>query len=113
MFKNFRHCKWVYFLAENAFLYKRWNQVERRVQRRAFFSHGRTNSCGVAINFYGSKTIEQKNKISDKSERIILVEETIEDKVLVTATRNLFRFSKYFKQNKRYSKQKQSLWRGL
>ena len=83
--------------------------MERRVQRRAFFSHRITNSFGVAINFYGSKTIEQKNKISDKSERIILVEETIEDKVLVTATRNLFRFNKYFKQNKRYSKQKYSL----
>ena len=83
--------------------------MERRVQRRAFFSHRITNSRGVAINFYGSKTIEQKNKISDKSERIILVEETIEDKVLVTATRNLFRFNKYFKQNKRYSKQKYSL----
>ena len=31
-----------------------------------FFSHGKTNSCGVDIGFYGSKTIEQINKISDK-----------------------------------------------
>ena len=44
-----------------------------------FFSHGKTNSCGVAIGFYGSKTIEQINKISDKSERMLLVEARIDD----------------------------------
>ena len=27
-----------------------------------FFSHEKTNSCGVAIGIYGSKTIEQTNK---------------------------------------------------
>ena len=48
-----------------------------------FFSHGKTNSCGVAIGFYGSKTIEQINKISDKSGRILLVEATIDDTVFV------------------------------
>ena len=42
------------------------NQVEERVQRRTLFLHGKTNSCKVAIEFYGSKTIEQTNKISDK-----------------------------------------------
>ena len=47
-----------------------------------FFSHGKTNSCGVAIGFYGSKTIEQINKISDKSGRILLVEATVDDTVL-------------------------------
>ena len=48
-----------------------------------FFSHGKTNPCGVAIGLYGSKTIEQTNKISDKSENILLVEETIDDAVFV------------------------------
>ena len=57
--------------------------MERRVQRLLFFSHGKTNSCGVAIGFYGSKTIEQINKISDKSGRILLVEATIDDTVFV------------------------------
>ena len=27
-----------------------------------FFSHGKTNSCGVTIGFYRTKTIEQKTK---------------------------------------------------
>ena len=35
-----------------------------------FFFHRKTNSCGVAIDFYGSKTVEQINKISDKLVRI-------------------------------------------
>ena len=35
------------------------------------------NSCRVAI--YGSKTIKQTNKISDKSGRILLVEAKIDD----------------------------------
>ena len=48
-----------------------------------FFSHGKTNSYGVAISFYRSKTMEQTNKISDKSGRILLVEETIDDTVFV------------------------------
>ena len=48
-----------------------------------FFSHEKTNSCGVAIGFYGSKTIEQTNKISDKSGRNLLVEATIDDTVFV------------------------------
>ena len=47
------------------------------------FSHGKTNSRGVAIGFYGSKTIEQINKISDKSGRILLVEATVDDTVFV------------------------------
>ena len=48
-----------------------------------FFSHRKINSCVVAIGFYGSKTIEQINKISDKSGRIILAEATIDDTVFV------------------------------
>ena len=48
-----------------------------------FFSHGKTNLCGVAIGFYGSKKIEQINQISDKSGRILLVEATINDTVFV------------------------------
>ena len=48
-----------------------------------FFSHGKTNLCGVAIGFYGSKIIEQIKKISDKSGRILIVEAKIDDTVFV------------------------------
>ena len=48
-----------------------------------FFSHGKANSCGVAMGFCGSKTIQQINKISDKSGRILLFEATVDDTVFV------------------------------
>ena len=48
-----------------------------------FFSHGETNSCGIAIGFYGYKTIEQANKMSDKSRRIVLVEATVDNMVFI------------------------------
>ena len=48
-----------------------------------FFSHGKTNSFGVAIGLYGSKTMEQINGISEKSGRILLNEAAIDDTVFV------------------------------
>ena len=48
-----------------------------------FSSHGKANSCGVAIGFYGSKTIEQTNKILDKLVKILLVEAKINDSVFM------------------------------
>ena len=48
-----------------------------------FFFHRKTNSCGVAIGFYVSKIIEQTNKVSDKSGRILLVEAKIDDMIFL------------------------------
>ena len=45
------------------------------------FSRRKTISCGVAIGFYESKTVEQRKNIADKSRRILLVEATIRDTV--------------------------------
>ena len=59
--------------------------------------------------------------MTDKSGRILLVEATVDDTVFVlintynanTESEQLetFRYSKYFRQSKRYSKQKYSSWR--
>ena len=43
-----------------------------------FFSHGRSNSCGVAIGFYGAKKLELLNKCSDKAGRILLLDVKID-----------------------------------
>ena len=48
-----------------------------------FFSHEKTNSCGVAIGFYRYKPTEQVNKTSDKLGRTLLVEATFDDTVFV------------------------------
>ena len=67
------------------FFYMKSNNIRWRDEFNGerFFSHGKTISCGVATGFYGSKTIDQTNKLSGKSERIILVEATIGDTVFV------------------------------
>ena len=72
--------KWVYFSSGNVLFEIMWRD---EFNGELFFCHGKTNSYGVAIGFYGSKTIEQINKISDKSGRILLVEETVDDIVFV------------------------------
>ena len=66
-----------------------------------FFSNGKTNLCGVAIGFYGSKTIEQINKISDKSGRILLTEAIIDDTVFVLI--NIYNTNTEFEQLKTLS----------
>ena len=48
-----------------------------------FLSYGKTNSC-----FYGSTTITQINKISDKSGRVLLVETTVDETIFVTPILN-------------------------
>ena len=115
IFKKLCDCKWVCSSTGNAFLYKQWIHVERWVQQKAFFSPMKKNKLmWSAAAFYRSKTIEQINKISDKSGRILLFEATINYMVLIliniynTNTKleqlGTFRFSKYFRQSKRYSK---------
>ena len=61
------------------------SEIKQRDQfnGKLFFYHGKTNACGVAIGFYGSKTTEQINKVPDKSGRILLVDATIDDTVFV------------------------------
>ena len=98
------------------------DEIKRRDEFNGelFFSHGKVNSCEAAIVFYGSKAIEQINKISEKSGRILLVGATIDGTLFVliniynsntVSTRNSFRSSKYYRQSKRHSKQKYSPWR--
>ena len=71
------------------FLQEKHSCINDEIKRRdefngeLFFSHGKTNSCEVAIVFYGYKAIEQINKISDKSGRILLVEATTDGTLFV------------------------------
>ena len=51
-------------------------------KKELFFSRGEKNSCGV-IGWYKFKIIEQTNKISDKPERTLLVEATVNDTILL------------------------------
>ena len=47
------------------------------------FSHGKTNSCGVAIAFVGTKALNILNMKRDNLGRILVAEVKINDSVLV------------------------------
>ena len=42
-----------------------------------FFSHGKTDSCGVLIGFYGNINYSVKKKLSDNSGRTLVLDVTI------------------------------------
>ena len=59
---------------------KKW---EDEFRGKLFFSHGKTNSCGVLIGYYGTKKIEVINKKCDNYGRILILEISIEDRHFV------------------------------
>ena len=50
---------------------------------KLFFSHGKTNSCGVAIGYYGVKPFTLISQFTDKNGRIVVVEVNLDDDVFV------------------------------
>ena len=47
-----------------------------------FYSHGKSNSCGVFICFIGSKIFFIRNKLSDNDGRILILDADIDDENL-------------------------------
>ena len=59
---------------------KKW---EDEFRGKLFFSHGKTNSCGVLIGYYATKKIEVINKKCDNYGRSLLLKINIEDRLFV------------------------------
>ena len=59
---------------------KLWND---EFEGQLFFSHGKTNSCGVAIGFVGTKALNILNITRDNLGRILVTEVKIDDSVFV------------------------------
>ena len=59
---------------------KKWNDD---FQGQLLFLHGKTNSCGVAIGYYGKKSFELLSKFNDKSGRVLILEVKIENEFLL------------------------------
>ena len=57
--------------------------MEQRFLRTISFSHGKINSCGVAIGYYTKKSFELLNKFNDKFESLLIIKVQIESKVLL------------------------------
>ena len=48
-------------------------------QGQMFFSHGKTNSCGVLTAFYGLQNLSVNKTVSDNSGRILILDTKIDD----------------------------------
>ena len=46
---------------------------------KVFFSHGHSNSCGVAIGFLGNMNFNVLNKIQDNDGRILILDVQVDD----------------------------------
>ena len=68
---------------------KKWNDV---FKGKLFFSHGQSNSCGVAIGFLGNTSFEVLNKKQDESGRILILDVKVSDKDFLLI--NLYNASK-------------------
>ena len=44
-----------------------------------YFSHGKTNSCGVATGYVGSKSFVLTNQTTDKNGRLLLIEVIVDN----------------------------------
>ena len=44
-----------------------------------YFTHGKINSCGVAIGYVGSKSFVLANQTADKNGRLLLIEAIVDD----------------------------------
>ena len=55
---------------------KKWND---EFKGKLFFSHGQSNSCGVALGFIGNTRFEVSNKKQDDSGRILILDVKVGD----------------------------------
>ena len=69
-----------------------------------FYSHGKSNSCGVLICFIGSKRLFIRNKLSDNNGRILILDVDIDDKNFILI--NLYNPNTEAKQIKTVSKRR-------
>ena len=53
--------------------------MEKRLERSNFFSHGKSNSCGVLIAYFGTGTFTVKKQRTDKEGRILVLDASIND----------------------------------
>ena len=61
---------------------KKWND---EFHGQLFFSRGKTNSCGVAIGYLGSKPFNMLNQINDVNGRILILDVKVGDEIFVLA----------------------------
>ena len=71
--------KGILFLQETHSAFDTEKQWNDEFKGQLYFSHGKTNSCGVLIAFYGSINVVVKNQMNDDNGRILILEVTVDD----------------------------------
>ena len=81
-------------LAPNGILFAREIHSTKEIEQKwkdelngqTFFSHGKSNSCGVFIAFFGSKSVTITKETSDNSGRIFVLQVKIDDEIYLLVT---------------------------
>ena len=81
--KNHVATNGVFFLHETHSLIRDDKKWEDKLRGKLFFSHGKKNSCGVLIGYYGTKKVKIINNTYDNYGRILLLEINIDHKLFV------------------------------
>ena len=81
--KNYVTSNGLIFLQETHSPVKDEKVWSDEFEGQLFFSHGKTNSCGVAIGFVGTKALNILNIKRDYLRRILVIEVKIDDSVFV------------------------------
>ena len=68
------HLLWVHFSTGDILHHIWWKN-----KFKTFFSHGESNSCGVAIGFIGNTSFEVSNKKQDEYGRILILDVNVTD----------------------------------
>ena len=79
IFKNKIVHRGILFLQETHSSIDAEKQWDEEFNGQLYFFHGKTSSCGVVIAFYDNRNVVVKNKCNDDSERILILEVTIDD----------------------------------
>ena len=81
--KNHVATNGFFFLHETHSLIRDDQKWEDKLRGKLFFSHGKKNSCGVLIGYYGTKKVKIINNTYDNYGRILLLEINIDHKLFV------------------------------
>ena len=85
-FKNYVTSNGFIFLQETHSSIKDEKVWSDEFEGQLFFSHDKTNSCGVAIGFVGTKALKILNIRRDNLGRILVIEVKNDDSVFVLIT---------------------------
>ena len=71
---------WYFCRKHTLFQRGKW---ENDFKGQLFFSHGKTNTCGAVIRYFGTKTFSLLNKSSYANRRILLLEVDFDGNIYV------------------------------